>query len=65
MQQLQNKLNELGFDVGKADGILGPDTRKGVRGYQLSQGMIADGYPAQKVFEALLIKPAQQTSDSQ
>jgi membrane-bound lytic murein transglycosylase B len=65
MQQLQKKLNELGFDVGKTDGILGPDTRKGVRGYQLSQGMIADGYPAQKVFEAILMKPAQQTNDSQ
>ncbi|MFT6899117.1 MAG: membrane-bound lytic murein transglycosylase B [Paraglaciecola sp.] len=65
MQQLQNKLNELGFDVGKADGILGPGTRKGVRGYQFSQGMIADGYPARDVFEALSMEPGEQASDSQ
>lgn len=64
MLQLQNKLNELGFDVGKADGILGPGTRKGVRGYQLSQGMIADGYPARKVFEALSMEPGVQANDS-
>jgi membrane-bound lytic murein transglycosylase B len=59
MQQLQKKLNLLGFDVGKADGILGPGTRKGVRGYQVSRGMIADGYPALKVFEALSMEPGE------
>lgn len=54
MQQLQGKLNELGFDVGVADGILGPATRKGLRGFQVSRGMIADGYPAPDVVEALM-----------
>lgn len=59
MQQLQHKLNQLGFDVGKADGILGPGTRKGVRGFQLSQGMVADGYPGKKVYDALMaVTPA-------
>jgi membrane-bound lytic murein transglycosylase B len=48
MQQLQNKLNELGFDVGKADGILGPGTRKGVREFQASKHLIADGYPTKE-----------------
>jgi membrane-bound lytic murein transglycosylase B len=57
MQQLQIKLNELSFDVGKADGILGPATRKGVRGFQASKGMIADGYPAPEVIDALLAEP--------
>jgi membrane-bound lytic murein transglycosylase B len=52
MQLLQVKLNELGFDVGTADGILGPATRKGIRGYQASKGMIADGYPSRQVFNS-------------
>jgi membrane-bound lytic murein transglycosylase B len=54
MQLLQTKLNELGFDVGKADGILGPATRKGLRGFQISKGIIADGYPSRSVFELLM-----------
>ena len=32
---LQSKLNDLGFDVGKPDGIIGPATREGIRNYQL------------------------------
>lgn len=54
MQQLQNKLNELGFDVGKADGILGPGTRKGVRAFQASKNIIADGYPSKETVERAL-----------
>jgi membrane-bound lytic murein transglycosylase B len=54
MQQLQSKLNDLGFDVGKADGILGPATRKGLRGFQVSTGVIADGYPSREVFGSVL-----------
>lgn len=57
MRQLQDKLNELGFDVGKADGILGPGTRSGIRQFQLSQDMIADGYPARNVFDVLMSQP--------
>jgi len=59
MQQLQTKLNKLGFDAGEADGILGPTTRKGLRGFQLSKGIIADGYPSREVFEAVLRTPAE------
>ena len=32
---LQSKLNDLGFDVGKPDGIIGPATREGIRNYKL------------------------------
>lgn len=53
MQQFQEKLNQLGFDVGEADGILGPATRIGVRGFQASVGLIADGYPSKETVEAL------------
>ena len=42
---LQTALNALGFDTGTPDGMMGPATRRGVRQYQRSQGLPADGYP--------------------
>lgn len=53
MVDLQNGLNALGFDVGKADGIAGPATRKGIRNFQKSINMVADGYPSEAVFKAV------------
>ena len=50
---LQSKLNDLGFDVGKPDGIIGPATREGIRNYQISNKMIADGFPGLEVMAAL------------
>lgn len=52
MKGFQDKLNQLGFDVGVADGILGPATRKGVRAFQVLVGLIADGYPSKETVEA-------------
>ena len=52
---LQSKLNDLGFDVGKPDGIIGPATREGIRNYQISNNMIADGFPGLEVMAALNI----------
>lgn len=52
---LQSKLNDLGFDVGKPDGIIGPATREGIRNYQISTNMIADGFPGLEVMAALNI----------
>ena len=57
MQQFQDKLNQLGFDVGAADGILGPATRIGVRGFQATVGLIADGYPSKETVEAVMQAP--------
>ncbi|NBN65314.1 lytic murein transglycosylase [Microvirga tunisiensis] len=42
--QLQTALNRKGFDVGNPDGLAGPATRKAIRAYQKSRGMIPDGY---------------------
>lgn len=50
---LQQQLNELGFDVGEADGIYGPATRKGIRLFQRHMSVIADGYPSEEVWELL------------
>ncbi len=60
MQQFQEKLNLLGFDVGEADGILGPATRKGVQKFQLTAGLIADGYPSKATVDAVMNAPLTQ-----
>lgn len=51
--QLQEALNELGYDSGKADGIMGSATRSAIRAYQQDQQMVADGYPGSKLLEKL------------
>jgi len=41
--ELQRRLNALGFDAGKVDGIFGPDTRRAVSDFQENRGMAEDG----------------------
>ena len=50
---LQTALNERGFDAGTPDGMMGPATRDGLRRYQRSIGMPADGYPSLEVLQRL------------
>ncbi|GGP39101.1 lytic murein transglycosylase [Shewanella saliphila] len=57
VKQLQIKLNDQGFDVGKADGILGRNSVLGLQGFQKKHGLIADGFPDAKTFDKLGIKP--------
>jgi N-acetylmuramoyl-L-alanine amidase len=40
---LQERLLELGYDAGRADGILGPETEAGLRAFQRDYGLTADG----------------------
>ena len=40
---LQERLLELGYDAGRADGILGPETETGLRAFQRDYGLTADG----------------------
>lgn len=51
---LQTALNERGFPSGTPDGVMGPATREGVRRYQRSLGLPADGYPTTDLLERLL-----------
>ncbi|MEP1705994.1 MAG: peptidoglycan-binding protein, partial [Marinobacter sp.] len=61
---LQEALNEQGFDTGKPDGILGPNTRSAIRGYQSENGLVADGYPGDTVLDALGVDLTPETSGS-
>ncbi|MCY7296020.1 lytic murein transglycosylase [Alteromonas sp. a30] len=53
LKGLQSDLNELGFNVGKPDGIMGPATRKGIRNFQTSVNLTADGFPYSDVLQAV------------
>ncbi|MGL5668736.1 MAG: lytic murein transglycosylase, partial [Shewanella sp.] len=53
IKQLQTKLNESGFDVGKPDGVLGRNSSAGIQAFQRSKNMIADGFPSPEIFSAL------------
>jgi lytic murein transglycosylase len=53
MRSMQSALNARGFDAGSADGVMGPATRAGLRQYQQSLGLQADGYPTQELLQQL------------
>ena len=53
LQELQETLNRKGFAAGTPDGVMGPATRAGLRGYQRSIGVVADGYPTVELLERL------------
>lgn len=50
---LQTALNAQGFDCGTPDGMMGSATRRGIRAYQRSQGLPADGYPSLELLQQL------------
>jgi len=52
---LQEALNQAGFDTGKPDGIMGQNTRSAIRKFQASRGFIADGFPDGQVLKTLNI----------
>lgn len=43
-EELQRLLAERGFDPGKIDGQIGPNSRAAIRGFQKKAGVPADGY---------------------
>ena len=51
---LQNALNRKGFNVGKADGKVGPATMAGIRAYQASRNMTPDGFPTMSLLQDVL-----------
>jgi lytic murein transglycosylase len=50
---LQTALNEQGFDSGTPDGMMGLATQRGIRQYQRSLGLPADGYPTLELLQRL------------
>jgi len=53
VKELQAALNALGYDCGKADGVFGNNTEKGVRAFQKAAGIEVDGKFGPVSFKAL------------
>ena len=50
IKTLQIQLNKKGFGAGPVDGKAGPGTRRAIRAYQKSAGLVADGLPVADLF---------------
>jgi N-acetylmuramoyl-L-alanine amidase len=50
---LQDQLLQLGYDVGRADGIFGATTAEGTRAFQRDYGLVADGVCGPATLRAL------------
>ncbi|CAB4962442.1 unannotated protein [freshwater metagenome] len=50
---LQRRLNALGFDAGREDGIFGPDTSAGLLDFQRNAGVAPDGVVGPSTIESL------------
>ncbi|MGO3057643.1 lytic murein transglycosylase [Halomonas sp. AOP43-A1-21] len=53
VKELQQRLNEAGYGVGGADGVMGPNTREGLRAFQRQQGLTPDAFATQSLLERL------------
>ena len=51
--ELQSRLNGLGFDAGKVDGIFGPDTQRAVLEFQRNRHLAEDGMVGPEVITEL------------
>ncbi|WP_163558542.1 lytic murein transglycosylase [Halomonas sp. NO4] len=53
VREMQRALNARGYEVGQADGILGPNTRRGLRAFQRDIGETPDGFATRRLLERL------------
>lgn len=53
VKSVQNKLNNLGYNCGRADGICGNNTSKALRAFQKANGLSVDGIIGNKTLKAL------------
>ncbi|MFY0991357.1 lytic murein transglycosylase [Halomonas sp. C05BenzN] len=53
VREMQQALNARGYDVGNPDGIMGPNTRRGLRAFQQAIGVTPDGFATLRLLERL------------
>jgi membrane-bound lytic murein transglycosylase B len=52
-RELQERLTQAGFDTGGVDGLIGPNTRGAIMGFQSSRGLVPDGHATQRLLQLL------------
>lgn len=53
VREMQQYLNEMGYETGTPDGVMGPNTRRGLREYQRSIGDTPDGFATVRLLERM------------
>ncbi len=53
IKAMQQKLSDLGYKVGKPDGIIGRNTVRAIQQYQQKNGLIFDGFPSLNTFKKM------------
>ncbi|WP_132995773.1 peptidoglycan-binding protein [Sporanaerobacter acetigenes] len=53
IKKAQQKLNELGYNCGKADGVMGTNTKAAIKKFQKNKGLAVDGVLGPKTKKAL------------
>ncbi len=53
IRALQERLAEVGFNPGPADGIYGPKTARAIRAFQRYKGLTQDGQISEELLQAL------------
>ncbi|MCH4564099.1 lytic murein transglycosylase [Halomonas sp. EGI 63088] len=53
VREMQEALNARGFEVGTPDGVMGPNTRRGLRAFQQSIDATPDGFATVRLLERL------------
>jgi len=56
IKEVQKALNDLGYDCGKVDGILGKKTKAALKKFQKDYGLKVDGKIGKEVKKALNIE---------
>ncbi|NLI92979.1 MAG: spore cortex-lytic enzyme [Peptococcaceae bacterium] len=64
VKDLQKKLVQIGFQVGKVDGVYGKSTTEAVKRFQKSRGIKADGVAGSKTIEELKKLTGESTTSS-
>ncbi len=54
VQTIQSKLNELGYEAGTADGLMGRGTRLAIQAFQRDNGLAVDGSPTAALLQLLM-----------
>ncbi len=62
VQAIQPKLNELGYEAGTADGLMGVGTRSAIVAFQQDTGLAATGVADQELLPQLQRTPSRSTS---
>ncbi len=64
VRNLQQALNGKGYQIGQADGVLGPRTRQALRQFQKDQGIQANGQIDQQTLAALGVESTTQQAQT-